>query len=165
MQKLLSLWAMLAHRAQWVCVFNFCLASGVWLIGCLPEIYHLDCGEINVTASENYAETMRSWLAITDSVLLRAHRGKTGMHWIQQDLNCHSRHFCPLPYFSHGRGGANKQTKISLTRQIFLSFTVGAKWSLFFCVDMKKKIWSCFWWDFLCGRETEITFGTQIDYK
>ena len=36
--------------------------------------------------------------------------------------------------------------------------------SFFFCVDMKK-IWPCLWWYLLCGRESEITIGTQIDYQ
>lgn len=35
---------------------------------------------------------------------------------------------------------------------------------VFFFVDMKKT-WSCLWWYLLCGKEAEITFQTQIDYK
>ena len=89
----------------------------------------------------------------------------------KQNFHCHSKHLSPFGFIFLKLSGEPNIKTPHILEYLCLSFTEGAKLSFFFfsllpffCVDMKK-IWPCLWWYLLCGRESEITIGTQIDYQ
>ena len=76
--------------------------------------------------------------------------------------------FLPLALFFLNYQGNQTKTSQTLESLRLLLRVLSCPFFFFFfpfvCVDMKK-IWSCLWWYLLCGRESEITVGMQIDYQ
>lgn len=132
MQTLLSLWAMKVHRAQWVCVFHFCLASGVRLIGVYLKFIIRIVGKEMSLLLKNMLElwgkvqpsqTQSYWVpSVTKQAWTRLSSAKIVIPVISA--------FCLYFSWILMAGGSIKK---SLTPRIFISFTEGAKWSFFLC--------------------------------